>query len=185
MAGGHRLSCTSLSIQDHGLPVGASCRPIEPAWLQCCQTNLSALNKRTASSPPALLLRSSFWERSCVQAMHWEGSWEGRGTLMSPAGELSCSHSSMCSCLLWRGWSSSLYTWLLLFGHIFLLGLGFCFLLFFFSLKGGKKEKYKFARYMEYLACGGWRWFLYDEKSFVWQIADCHAIGLMKTLYFQ
>lgn len=93
MAGGYRLSCTFLGIQDHGLLVGASCRPIEPAWLQCCQTNLSALNKGTA--PPALLLSSSFWERSCVQAM--PGREAGREEEHWWALQVSC-HAATAAC---------------------------------------------------------------------------------------
>lgn len=109
MAGGHK------HLPVHARPwvtCGSFLQAIEPARLQCCQTNLSALNKGIASSPFALLLSSFLGDvlgpRHALAAGREEEHWW--------ALQMSCqsSHSSTCPRLTLKGWSSSLCTWLLL-----------------------------------------------------------------------
>lgn len=93
--------------------------------------------------------------------------------------QVSCqsSHSSTCSCLTWKRVIFSIMHIAAAFSHIFVVGSGILFLLFF--LKGEKKEKCEFARYVTDPAFGGWRWFVSNEKPFVRQTADLLTVPLV------
>lgn len=87
MAGEHRLSCTSLGMQDHGVLVGASCRPSESAGLSAVRQLLCPVSKRADSSSSAHLLCSTSWER-CWARVTLQ-CWKVTETAMSLAGVLS------------------------------------------------------------------------------------------------
>lgn len=148
VAGGHRHSCTSLGLQDHGLLVEASCRPL--SLLGCTAIRQISLTstKEPLWPPPLLHFSLALFLGEILGPGHALAA--GREEEHWWALQVSCqsSHSSTCSCLTLKGVIFFIIHMAVSFSHVFLLGLGFWFCFFFFFLKGEKQEKSEFARYV-------------------------------------